>query len=138
MPNPIRRPYSRQSSQSRSPSDQSNKKGEQTPSLQNTAPPPLQKKSEPMKSSFFGTMMEGAAFGAGSSIGHKAIDALMGNNKKTDESGNLHDNGERKYQSSCHFVENKYNNCIQQLQHNDNCEDLFKDYYDCIKSEFVK
>lgn len=80
----------------------------------------LPKKNQEAKSSIgstlLGNLAVGASFGAGSSLGHRAIDAIIGSNNKNNEVDNTQS---IKYNdNSCEKLLELYNNCLINQQNN--------------------
>lgn len=86
-------------------------------------PPPKHPINTPKKSnpSFFGTIMEGFAFGTGSSIARETVGAIF--NKPSFEKVNL------KY--SCEEIYKMYEECNNN-NHNNSCSYLLDKYEKCI------
>jgi hypothetical protein len=87
-------------------------------------PPPL-----PKNPGFLSTIIDGFAFGAGSSIGHRAVDSVFGSSKPTTIDQPLHP--QSLPYSPCKEDFNKFIICVT-----DNetafCNDLHKKYNECM------
>ena len=88
-----------------------------------TPPPPLtSNKSQPsLGGSLMGNILTGLTFGAGSSLGHRAVDGVMGNRKVEVESNSRPEMNETNY-TSCEKMLDMYQMCLK--NENNDCSYL--------------
>jgi len=106
------------------------------PRKQPPPPAPAAKPSEPgVFSNLLGNVVQGASWGVGTSIGHKAVDSLF-NNTSTTQNDKPNVNAVHECDESLA----KYQNCINQLHFNDHlkysnddCENIFDSFLKCYK-----
>lgn len=89
-----------------------------------TSPPPAKQQS--LGGSIMGNIFTGMTFGAGSSLGHRAVDGVMGNRKVEVESNNPTQTSETNY-VPCEKLLDMYHMCLR--NENNDCnyiQDLMK------------
>ena len=89
-----------------------------------TPPPPAltSKNSQPrIGESIVGNILTGMTFGAGSSLGHRAVDGVMGNRKVEVESNSRSEMNETNY-TSCEKMLDMYQMCLK--NENNDCSYL--------------
>ena len=100
-----------------------------------SAPVSVPKPSEPgLINNLLGNVVQGASWGVGSSLGHKAVDNLFNNNTTTTKNTNV------TTWRDCDEELAKYQSCINQLPFdnhlkysNDDCENIFDSFLRCYK-----
>ena len=95
-----------------------------------SAPPPMKIDTNTQvapTTGFFSILSQGLAFGAGSSIGHKAIDTI------TASSGTISGSDSSK-SISCNDIKKSYELCVET---NGFCEQIKQDYMNCLEKFYL-
>lgn len=85
-------------------------------------------------SGFMSSMMQGVGLGAGSSIGHAAIDSLLGSRYQKSLIVQKEKNDYINCSKECSDQYNKYVDCVP--DEFVNCEDMYKELTECLSSDY--
>ena len=99
-------------------------------SRRRATPPPPAKRGENnpgLGSTIMGNIFTGMTFGAGSSLGHRAVDGIMGNREVEVKGYNNNNSNNNKGELTCERMMEFYESCMRDNTHD--CkyiEDMFK------------
>lgn len=109
-----------------------NKPTPPSPVKQPTSPPPVKQATPAPGSSLFSTLTQtisqGMAFGAGSSMGHRAIDIVSGLWGNKEEQAKQ-DNTKTITFNDCHDLKKEFIVC---MQNSDHCNEVQSQYLECL------
>ena len=77
-----------------------------------------------------GTMVEGVALGAGSSVGRRMVDGLMAPTPRRADPSNSFEHRSSVNAPSCDPMIAQYNDCMNRAS--ENCENFYRAYTDCL------
>ena len=85
--------------------------------VKSTPPPAINKTNNPsLAGSLLGTVAQGFAFGTGSSMAHRGVDAVIGNNNQDNaidiESGIKNNNKDHDF-TACKIIFQQYQKCLE-------------------------
>ena len=113
-----------------------------TPISKYTPPPPASRHSSTlpppvtysMVPSIMGSMIQGFGFGAGSSIGHRAVDSVLGTSHATPPPQVVSDKKPiETSQNKCDEYNKLHQECLNKTEKYSDCDNFFTNYIHCIE-----